>query len=523
MAIAMWSNENRPRATSEAEGFFVLGSHTVRPAQLKALRDRPELLEDLIVDVGGCLTVVTGDEVRIRIACTAVPAVPVYLGEGNGFVAVSSLAHAVAAINNNGRTDPLALHSLVQAGFVTGSRTAYDNVASQPLGAFIEISVDRVRNKQTLKPAPVSDDPHPALAEALADAVRPLQDLDGPVTLSLSGGRDSRLIAAALHAASVDFVTVTRGEQDHPDVEIAALVAARLGTPHRVVPRGSVLQDETQMVEDPWQRAGRVADITEGSTSAWDDVSVRGPWLGSVTLSGIGGEVLRGGYAYSLDQVNRVTANKKISNLFGGESLLTAEAIELARWVARPWRQLLEEDPATMLDHLYLHERLGRWGVARKAAISRNLFFGPFLDNRVIRTALAIPPRVRWSEKPMAELVEHLAPQLAEIPLEGRPWRYCHQTTEATPRSPTRRADWRLLGDPGLRERVHRALLPLHGDGATDFFHLVDRDKLSLAFQTDAVTATKMWHMLTARAFFAEGQPGSAGETKAMTIPIGSG
>src|SRR5690606_29440789 len=40
MAIAMWSNEDRPRATSEAEGFFVLGSHTVRPAQLEALRDR---------------------------------------------------------------------------------------------------------------------------------------------------------------------------------------------------------------------------------------------------------------------------------------------------------------------------------------------------------------------------------------------------------------------------------------------------------------------------------------------------
>ncbi len=72
------------------------------------------------------------------------------------------------------------------------------------------------------------------MAEALAEAVRPLGERAAPVQLSLTGGKDSRLVAAALTAAGVPFAARTHGFASHPDVIVAGLIASRLGVEHTV-------------------------------------------------------------------------------------------------------------------------------------------------------------------------------------------------------------------------------------------------------------------------------------------------
>ena len=72
------------------------------------------------------------------------------------------------------------------------------------------------------------------VAEALVAAVAPLRDAGEPVELSLTGGKDSRLIAAALVKAGVPVVARTHGFADHPDVVVAAEIARRLGIEHVV-------------------------------------------------------------------------------------------------------------------------------------------------------------------------------------------------------------------------------------------------------------------------------------------------
>jgi hypothetical protein len=524
MSICHWTNEGRhPDDTPERSGLFVLGSHTITSRDREVLSTSTGRLEDKVRAVGGCLTVVIGDDVSVRIAGTVVPATPLYLGSNADFWVVSSRAHVVAAICNDLTKYPLGMYSLIQAGFITGSNTPYRNVTCLPLGTMIDISPERMWSDSTWDLEAGEGDSGPdaisALADALVDAVRPLQNLEGPVSLALSGGRDSRLIAAALHSAGIDFRAVTRGEPGDPDVVLAIEVAERLRIMHEVAPRDSVVTESTRLIENPWSRAVRVADITEAATSAWDDISDRGSWLGSTVLSGIGGEVLRGGYAYSLSEVSRNRAWDKIRNLFNGRSLLTGAAIEAADEAIGWWRDRLDQDFAGMLDDLYLHERLGRWGVARKSAVTRRRFFGPFLDNRVIRAALAIPPLIRWSEQPLAELIEQLAPQLSNLPLEGRPWRYLK--TDTTPRTANRApADWRRLDDERIRDQVRGVLLRPDGPGAEDFFRLVERGKLVSALHQDTVRPSKLWHMLTARAFFALDTPGTSQEEKLMTLEI---
>ena len=73
-----------------------------------------------------------------------------------------------------------------------------------------------------------------AVAAALVEAVGPLGERGVPVELSLTGGKDSRLIAAALTAAEVPFRARTHGFASHPDVIVAAMIASRLGIEHVV-------------------------------------------------------------------------------------------------------------------------------------------------------------------------------------------------------------------------------------------------------------------------------------------------
>ena len=63
------------------------------------------------------------------------------------------------------------------------------------------------------------------MAEGLVAAVAHLADAGQPVELSLTGGKDSRLIAAALVKAGVPVVARTHGFADHPDVVVAAEIA----------------------------------------------------------------------------------------------------------------------------------------------------------------------------------------------------------------------------------------------------------------------------------------------------------
>src|SRR6202030_4817466 len=70
------------------------------------------------------------------------------------------------------------------------------------------------------------------VAEGLVAAVAPLRDAGSPVELSLTGGKDSRLIAAALVKAGVPVVARTHGFADHPAVVVAAEIARLLGIEH---------------------------------------------------------------------------------------------------------------------------------------------------------------------------------------------------------------------------------------------------------------------------------------------------
>ena len=131
------------------------------------------------------------------------------------------------------------------------------------------------------------------MAEGLVAAVAHLADAGQPVELSLTGGKDSRLIAAALVTAGVPVVARTHGFADHPDVVVAAEIARRLGIEHLVRTPAAPGQQV-----DVLGRIRATVLVADGMLSAFENVGRPDPAASSVvTAGGHGGELLRGGYA----------------------------------------------------------------------------------------------------------------------------------------------------------------------------------------------------------------------------------
>ena len=120
-----------------------------------------------------------------------------------------------------------------------------------------------------------------------------------PVELSLTGGKDSRLIAAALTAAKVPFRARTHGFASHPDVIVAAMIARQLGVEHVVTEPRAAAPEQAPDEAELLARLRSAVLVCDGMLSAFENLGRPDPQPATepVQTGGHGGELLRGGYA----------------------------------------------------------------------------------------------------------------------------------------------------------------------------------------------------------------------------------
>lgn len=383
-----------------------------------------------------------GDDPGTVHARTSVTRVdPVYLAEVPGAVIVADRATWAAWTSSRlGDHDPLHLCALLGPGFPLGSVTPFSGVSAVPGSTTLRLrngSVTRVKDAARAPGSPGAPGAR-EVAEALVAAVAPLRDAGEPVELSLTGGKDSRLVAAALVKAGVPVVARTHGFDDHPDVTVAAEIARRLGIEHVV-----------RTPAAPGQRVdvlGRIRAtvlVADGMLSAFENVgrpvpAGAGPAASlALTAGGHGGELLRGGYAETAGRRGasgglRRALSPARSAARSAELLrrLTTRHLGLVRpgpaasYVASlaPWTPRLARRPLGTLDDFYLVNRAGRWSAAaRQAYLLRERLAQPLFDDRVVRAARAVPLACRVSGALPAAVLAELSPALAEVPLAGKP------------------------------------------------------------------------------------------------------
>ena len=379
---------------------------------------------------------------------------PVYLAETGGAVVISDRASWAAAVTGRvGDPDPAMIGAFLSLGYPVGAATPFRGVRALGEDRALRLSGGRLVVARACR-----EEERPAgparVAAALAEAVRPLGEAKAPVELSLTGGKDSRLVAAALTAARVPFLARTHGFAAHPDVVVAGLIASRLGLAHTVTPPRPPGEPGESDEADVLRRLRAAVVVSDGMLSAfenlgWPDPQVAG---GPVQAGGHGGELLRGGYAQAAwsslagplgaaaaAELFRRMTTRRLSLLRPGPA-----RAYLASLV--PPAAALARRPLAALDDFYLVNRAGRWSAAaRQAYLLRSPLSQPLFADGVVRAARAVPLRDRMNERLHRDVLGMLCPELLRIPLAGTGW-HGEPPTPATvltaPPGPAA-ADWR--------------------------------------------------------------------------------
>ena len=383
---------------------------------------------------------------------------PVYLAEVPGAVVVSDRACWAAAVTGRlGEHDPAMVGAFLAIGYPFGAATAFRKVRALGRGQMLTVTGDRLVVASTRdadagpaaagagradRSGAVSPDGHvsvgadryAAVAAALVEAASPPLDADGPVELSLTGGKDSRLIAAALTAAKVPFRARTHGFASHPDVVVAAMIAGRLGVDHVVTqpkpPGAGQAPDEAALLG----RLRSAVLVSDGMLSAYENIGTPDPHFAAepVQAGGHGGELLRGGYApaaWHSRRPARAWSEARGTELF---RRMTTRRLGLLRPAAAgeylasltPYAVAVPRGPLRALDDFYLVNRAGRWSAtARQAYLMRSPLLQPFFSDHVIRAARAVPLPDRITDRLHREVLAVLCPDLLELPLAGSGWK----------------------------------------------------------------------------------------------------
>ena len=405
-----------------------------------------------------------GAPVYARTSITRVD--PVYVAEVAGAVIIADRATWVGwTASRLDVHDPLHIAALLNPGFPLGAATAFTGVSALSCATTLHLlngAVTRLPTPNGAKPAGYALSPadgapgdraqtRPALdsvrglagrpggagavAEALVAAVSGLLKTGQPVELSLTGGKDSRLVAAALVAAGVPVVARTHGFADHPDVVVAAEIARRLGIEHIVRTPAAPGQQV-----DVLGRIRATVLVADGMLSAFENVGRPDP-AGSpvITAGGHGGELLRGGYAETagrsgaagrggvraaLAPARRAARSAEMLRRLTSKHLGLLRRAPAAGYVSSlaPWPVALARGPLQALDDFYLVNRAGRWSAAaRQAYLLRERLVQPLFDDQVVLAARAVPLGYRINGGLSAAVLAELCPALIDVPLAGKP------------------------------------------------------------------------------------------------------
>jgi hypothetical protein len=343
------------------------------------------------------------------------------------------------------------------------------------------------------------------ITAAMVSSFRAMRDLEGPLRLWITGGKDSRLCLALAHAAGLrDHVeTITAGTWDSPEVECAATVAAAVGFSHRRQGPPAAPADAPADAPPPfdaekvWRSLRQDVYRYEGIICAWSALqNTRAPQF---NIKGFGGELYRRGNAKQfgaeledIDELARKFVNyHQIHDPLG--VLRDAEAEYQRAWLQRWVYETAEEVRVDLLpEKFYVDFRLGHWSgpLLQDAPVCVNL--NPLLLTLAARKNAELSVLARGSERFHFEVMRRAAPELVGLPFLNDVWAPAIQADApvalaAEPFAATVKPTGRVLTgrNPGWRlmEHEEKTLAGLFRDARrrTDMGEICDVRKLRRA------------------------------------------
>jgi len=250
---------------------------------------------------------------------------------------------------------------------------------------------------------------------------------DAPLDLPITGGKDSRVVLAiALVAGLRDRLTLfTRGYAGHPDVEVGAAIAARIGVSHR---REPPLGSDIPADLGPQAFLARLRTIafqTDGGMGGWDNVL--GLEIGRGTIvSGHLGEVLKAYAKRPAKNMRDPVEMVRLQAPFDPMDLLRPSA--RARLTAALERQMDEAriagaEESDLPDLFYWRNRVPNWlgGIRGVKSFERQPVL-PLGVPALMRLAFQMTAAERKVELAHYKLIKAAAPELLDLPFAHQNW-----------------------------------------------------------------------------------------------------
>jgi len=402
-------------------------------------------------DLEGFFTILVADAIKqeLVIITDLVGSCHCYRRECRDFVAISGSSLLLAAIAPV-HLDPIGCQEFLHTGVIYEERTLYTEVHKlQPatvfrFGAGSSKGHERYWHVSELQPEFFDvDQAADKLWNVLSSALLRIgREFRRPIC-DLTGGYDSRAMAAAFLDTSLPFSTVVTGAQDSPDVRISGALAKLANLPHLHICAADALSfgeiKESLAVTEGEYNLAEYASIlrTHRQLAQQFDISLNGSF----------GELARGywwellfpytGFRRALD-ARRIARARFAAKRFDASLFSAPIALDMTSHfegvITRNNVGLAELPNTLQLDHVYLMMRMQRWQ-GRIASSTNQLWpcLSPFMFRSVMEVILQTRSKARRRSLLIRTMLARFQPQLANVPLEhGYPavplnWKNCYR------------------------------------------------------------------------------------------------
>jgi hypothetical protein len=389
-------------------------------------------------------------EAEIELITDPLGVAQVYVWESNGRSIASNSAGLVQRVVGATEPDPLGVSMFLAMDWVGSDRTLRRGVRVVPAGQrWSWMAGDRAWRRRTYWSI-ASDAPRPggradaeavrAAVEGLAGVARAAAEVNGRVNAPLTGGKDSRMLAAVLMRSGIPARYWTKGDAYSDDVTIASEIARIHRLPHRVANRptqAATGRDPTRDVAAEWSSITREFVLqTDGLASIFLVGNIQGQPEHvdtlEVTLSAMCAESARarGDHEFLCGRgtsVTRVARYLPYARTQTPRGLVRAGAYRRSRRAVRQWVEQTAAagvPPETLSVAFYLDERGRRWAAnnPRELGQTEDKVL-PFLTRPYVMTALSLRPDEQASDALHRGIIRSLVPELEHTPPLGKPWR----------------------------------------------------------------------------------------------------
>lgn len=355
--------------------------------------------------------------------------IPLYWCNRGNYLLFSSEIKAILQDKKLARSINLdSMADFFSFGYILGDKTFINDINLLPPASMLIYSDNKLQIKQywnwsVIKKTKITDENEiiDELGRLLIQAVRRRIQKNKRLGLFLSGGLDSRAVAAAIPSSCYPIHAVTFGKKNCDDYKIAKRICDKLGIEHHFV----------EMTAEKWfSGIDKTVWVTDGQLNvihqhSWDAVDTLKKYV-DCALSGIEGDFFLGGSSlrkeflsskdvdeFYMDAIINVDAQislireadfytPQVLGKVKGKSVKNAKD-EIKRWV---------KDPESS-DYYFVTNRTRRFILMGDVCTRGELeVYRPFFDNDLVDFAFSIPSKLRLNHNIYNKMLLKFFPEL---------------------------------------------------------------------------------------------------------------